>query len=167
MHAVVPGVEETLKWSMPSFTLGGKILANMAAFKAHATVNFWRGQELGFETRSGAMGQLGRLRSVDDLPSDFDAMIARAAELSASGPAPRQVKHVPKPTPEMHPDFLTALGKAPAARATFDNFPPSCRRDYVEWIAEAKKDETRDKRIATAIEWLSAGKKRHWKYESC
>jgi len=67
----------------------------------------------------------------------------------------------------MHPELEAALGKAPKAKATFDGFPPSCRREYLEWVSEAKRDETRAKRIATTIEWLSEGKRRNWKYENC
>jgi uncharacterized protein YdeI (YjbR/CyaY-like superfamily) len=167
VHAIVPDVEEAMKWSHPTYCKGGKIVLGMAAFKAHAVVHFWRGQELGFETRDGAMGQLGKLTAVDDLPQDFDAMIARAAELSSSSPAPRKPKHAPKPAPELHPEFAAALGKAPKAKATLDGFPPSAQRDYFEWIAEAKQDATRQKRIAAAIEWLSEGKRRHWKYQNC
>ena len=167
VHAIVPDVEEAMKWSHPTYCKGGKIVLGMAAFKAHAVVHFWRGQELGFETRDGAMGQLGKLTAVDDLPQDFDAMIARAAELSSSSPAPRKPKHAPKPAPELHPEFAAALGKAPKAKATLDGFPPSAQRDYFEWIAEAKQDATRHKRIAAAIEWLSEGKRRHWKYQNC
>jgi len=167
VHAIVPDVEEAMKWSHPTYCKCGKIVLGMAAFKAHAVVHFWRGQELGFETRDGAMGQLGKLTAVDDLPQDFDAMIARAAELSSSSPAPRKPKHAPKPAPELHPEFAAALGKAPKAKATLDGFPPSAQRDYFEWIAEAKQDATRHKRIAAAIEWLSEGKRRHWKYQNC
>jgi uncharacterized protein YdeI (YjbR/CyaY-like superfamily) len=167
VHAIVPDVEEAMKWSHPTYCKGGKIVLGMAAFKAHAVVHFWRGQELGFETRDGAMGQLGKLTVVDDLPQDFDAMIARAAELSSSSPAPRKPKHAPKPAPELHPEFAAALGKAPKAKAALDGFPPSAQRDYFEWIAEAKQDATRQKRIAAAIEWLSEGKRRHWKYQNC
>jgi uncharacterized protein YdeI (YjbR/CyaY-like superfamily) len=165
-HAMVPDVEEAMKWSHPTFCRNGKIILGAAAFKEHATVHFWRGQELGFETKDGAMGQLGKLTSVDDLPADFDAMIARAAELSA-GPAPRKPKHPPKPTPEMHPDFAAALAKAPKAKAALEGFSPSAQRDYLEWIAEAKQESTRLKRIASAVEWLSEGKRRNWKYENC
>ena len=170
VHAVVPEVEETLKWSAPGFTLGGKILLMMAAFKQHAALNFWRGQELGDGSpKAGAMGQFGRLTSIADLPADedFDRLIREAAELSKSAPAPRKTKHAPKPPPTMHPEFESALAKAPKAKATLDGFSASARRDYLEWISEAKQDSTRAKRIGTAIEWLSEGKKRHWKYENC
>src|SRR5438552_16839444 len=91
VHAVVPDVEEAMKWSHPTFVRNGKIIVGMAAFKAHAAVHFWRGQELGFEAKAGAMGQLGKLTAVDELPNDLDAMIAKAAELSAA-PAPRKPK---------------------------------------------------------------------------
>jgi uncharacterized protein YdeI (YjbR/CyaY-like superfamily) len=170
VHAAVPEIEETLKWSAPSFTLGGKILLMMAAFKAHAVANFWRGQELrGEQANSDAMGQFGKLASVEDLPPDqeLDALIRKAAELTASAPAPRKVKHAPKAPPKLHPEFAAALKAAPKAKATLDGFPPSARRDYLEWVAEAKQDATRAKRIATSIEWLNEGKRRHWKYQNC
>lgn len=167
LHAAVPGVEEAIKWSHPTYLRNGKILLGTAAFKEHATVHFWRGQELGLEAKPGAMGQLGRLTSIDDLPANLDAMIARAAELADTAPPPRKPKHAPKAVPELHPEFAAALDQAPAAKATLDAFAPSHRREYLEWIAEAKQEATRQKRIATAIEWLAAGKKRNWKYESC
>ena len=167
LHALVPDGEETLKWSMPSFTLGGKILLSMAAFKAHATVSFWRGSELGLERTGDSMGQLGRLASVKELPPDLDELVRKAAELTASAPPPRRPKSAPKPASKIHPAFAAALEKAPKARAALDGFPPSAQRDYLDWIAEAKQDSTREKRIATAIEWLSEGKRRHWKYEKC
>jgi len=115
------------------------------------------------------MGQFGRLRSVDDLPEDseLDRLILEAAELAKSAPAPRKAKHAPKPAAEMHPEFASALSEAPAARATLDSFPPGARREYLDWIAEAKQDATRSKRIATAIQWLAEGKRRNWKYENC
>ena len=167
VHAVVADVEEAMKWSHPTYCRNGKIMVGTAAFKEHAAVNFWRGQELGLETKAGAMGQLGKLTSVSDLPRDLDAIIARAAELSSSAPAPRKTKHAPKPPVEMHPDFAAALNKAPKAKAAFEAFPPSCKREYLEWVGEAKRDETRQKRIATSMEWLAEGKRRNWKYENC
>jgi uncharacterized protein YdeI (YjbR/CyaY-like superfamily) len=170
VHAVVPEAEETLKWSSPAFVLGGKILLMMAAFKAHAALNFWRGQELrGEAAEADAMGQFGKLTSVGDLPPDkeLDGLIRKAAELTQSVPAPRKPKHAPKPPPETHPEFAAALADAPKAKATLDGFPPSAQRDYLEWIADAKQPATRASRIATAIEWLSEGKRRHWKYQNC
>ena len=170
VHAAAPAAEETMKWSAPAFTLDGKILLIMAAFKAHAALNFWRGQELGDGSpKAGAMGQFGKLASLGDLPPDpeLDALIAEAAALAKAAPAPRKTKHAPKPPPELHPEFAAALAKAPQAKAVLDAFSPSAQRDYFEWISEAKQDATRAKRIATAIEWLSEGKKRHWKYQNC
>jgi uncharacterized protein YdeI (YjbR/CyaY-like superfamily) len=170
VHAVLPDVEEAMKWSMPAYLTGGKLLLITAAFKAHCALNFWRGQEL--ESRHdtvGAMGQFGKITSTDELPSDaeLDRLIREAAELAASAPAPRKAKHAPKPAAEMHPDFAAALARAPAAQAALDGFPPGQRREYIDWIADAKQDATRQKRIATAVEWLSEGKRRNWKYEKC
>lgn len=170
VHAAAPEAEETLKWGAPAFTLDGKILLIMAAFKAHAAINFWRGQEIrGSDASRDAMGQFGALTTLEDLPTDkeFDALIRKAAELAKTAPAPRKVKHEPKPPSEIHPDFAAALAKNPKAKATLDSFPPSARRGYLDWIAEAKQEATRAKRIATAVEWLAEGKRRHWKYEKC
>ncbi len=170
VHAAAPEAEETMKWSAPSFTVDGKILLMMAAFKAHAAVNFWRGQEIGDGgPKAGAMGQFGKLTSVDDLPSDreFDVLIREAATLAKTAPAPRKTKHAPKPAPPIHPDFARALAGNAKAKAVLDGFSPSAQRDYLEWISEAKHDATRAKRIATAVEWLAEGKKRHWKYQNC
>jgi uncharacterized protein YdeI (YjbR/CyaY-like superfamily) len=170
VHAVVPDVEEAMKWSMPAYIVGGKILLITAAFKAHAALNFWRGQELRGDTVNAvAMGQFGKLTSVADVPPDgeLDRLIKEAAKVAKNAPAPRKTKHAPKPPPQMHPDFAAALSKAPKAKAALDGFPPSAQRDYLEWISEAKQDATRHKRIATAIEWLSEGKRRNWKYENC
>jgi len=170
VHAAAPDVEESIKWGAPAFLVDGKILLIMAAFKAHAALNFWRGQELrGDDADANGMGQFGKITSVDDLPpvAELDRLIRDAAELAKTAPAPRKVKHEPKAPSELHPEFALALNKAPAAKATLDGFPPGARRDYLDWIADAKQDATRHKRIATAIEWLSEGKKRHWKYENC
>ena len=170
VHAVLPDVEEAIKWSMPAYTVGGKIVLITAAFKAHLALNFWRGQELETSHSSvGAMGQFGKIKSLDELPpeTELDKLIRDAAELAKNAPAPRKAKHEPKPAPTMHPEFAAALSKAPKAKAMLDSFPPSAQRDYFEWVAEAKQDSTRQKRIATAIEWLSEGKRRHWKYQNC
>jgi uncharacterized protein YdeI (YjbR/CyaY-like superfamily) len=170
VHAVLSDIEETVKWSMPAYTLGGKIVLITAAFKAHMALNFWRGQELrGSESNADAMGQFGKIASLADLPPDaeLDRLIREAADLAKSAPAPRTTKHTPKPPPELHPEFAAALARAPKAKAALDGFPPSAQRDYFEWIGEAKQDATRAKRIATAVEWLSEGKRRHWKYQTC
>jgi uncharacterized protein YdeI (YjbR/CyaY-like superfamily) len=170
VHAVIPEVEEVMKWSMPAYMLGGKLVLISAAFKAHAALNFWRGQELGEgKANADAMGQFGKIKSVGELPADaeLDGLIREAAELSKSAPAPRKTKHEPKPAPQMHPEFAAALAEAPKCKAMLEAFPPSAQRDYFEWILEAKQDSTRQKRIATALEWLSEGKRRHWKYQNC
>ena len=170
VHSTVPAIEETIKWRMPAYMLGGKIVLITAAFKAHMALNFWRGQEMESSLASvGAMGQFGRIESAEDLPADeeLDRLIREAAELSASAATPRKTKAAPKPSPQMHPEFAEALGAAPKARAALESFPPSAQRDYFEWISEAKQDSTRKTRIATAIEWLCEGKRRHWKYEKC
>ena len=168
VHSVLPDVKEDIKWRMPAYLVGGKLVLITAAFKEHTALNFWRGQEL--ESRHdtvGAMGQFGKIKSLEELPSDaeLDRLIREAAELAEAGPSPRKPKHEPRPAAEIHPEFAAALDAAPAAKATFDSFPPGQRREYANWISEAKQDATRQKRIATAVEWIGEGKRRNWKYE--
>jgi uncharacterized protein YdeI (YjbR/CyaY-like superfamily) len=171
VHAACPEAEETMKWSMPHFMHKGRMMAGMAAFKAHATFGFWRGKEVLGETGAerDAMGQFGRLASVDDLPPDdvLQALIRKAAALNDAGPKPSRPKQAAKPGPETPADLSQALDANPAARATFDGFPPSCRREYVEWVVDAKRPETRAKRVTQAVEWMAEGKRRNWKYEAC
>jgi uncharacterized protein YdeI (YjbR/CyaY-like superfamily) len=142
----------------------------MAAFKAHAALNFWRGQEIGGDAqKDGAMGQFGKLTSVEDLPADaeLDDLIRQAAALAKTAPAPRKVKHEPKPPATMHPEFEAALKANPEAQKVLEGFPPSARREYLDWVSDAKQDSTRAKRISDAVQWLSEGKRRNWKYEKC
>jgi uncharacterized protein YdeI (YjbR/CyaY-like superfamily) len=171
VHAACPEVEEAIKWSMPNFVYRGKILANMAAFKAHAAFGFWRSSDVLGEAGAerDAMGQFGRLTSGDDLPppDQLEALIRKAMAAIDSGPAPARPKKSPKPELPAPEDLRAALDAAPKATATFDAFPPSCRREYVEWVTEAKRPETRAKRIAQTVEWLAEGKRRNWKYENC
>ncbi len=169
MHAACPDAEEAVKWSMPAFIYKGKQLAGMAAFKAHATLGFWqRSGVRGEDSKSGAMGDFGRLTSVADLPDEatLAALIHKAMALIDAGA--RTVRNkIPKPQIEMPDDLSAALAGNSAAHATFDAFPPGCRREYLDWIVSAKRPETRARRIAQAIEQMAQGKKLHWKYENC
>jgi uncharacterized protein YdeI (YjbR/CyaY-like superfamily) len=169
MHHACPEVEEAIKWGMPAFLVNGRPLANMAGFKAHASFGFWRGKELvGDAAVEGAMGQFGRITSVADLPAPetMRALIEAAVAKTAEGPAPRP-KKAPKPEPATPDDLRAALDAEPKAAAAFDAFPPGCRREYLEWVLEAKRPETRAKRIAQTAEWVAEGKRRNWKYEGC
>ncbi|MBO9714452.1 YdeI/OmpD-associated family protein [Sphingomonas sp.] len=169
IHAAVPEVEETIKWGMPSFYLKGRPLATMAAFKAHATFGFWNHEALLKTERPDAMGSFGRITSLADLPSapELEALIRRAAEIAESGAKPARARPQPRPEAEVPDELAEALAADDAAAETFRNFPPSCRREYCEWIAEAKRPETRAKRVAEAVGWMREGKRRNWKYESC
>lgn len=168
VHLGCPDVVETIKWGSPAFEYEG-LLANMAAFKAHVAFGFWKGALVfDSEREKEAMGQFGRIASLDDLPADRTvvALVRKAARLNASGEkVPRPVKH-PKPPLAMPPDLAAALKKNAKARATFERFPPSQKRDYIEWIVEAKTDATRARRLATTLEWLAEGKSRNWKYQT-
>jgi uncharacterized protein YdeI (YjbR/CyaY-like superfamily) len=170
VHAAVPGVEETIKWGMPHFMHGG-ILCGFAAFKAHCAFHV-RGAEdlLGSEARADAMGQFGRITALSDLPPK--ATLARIlkearARNEARLKAPRAPRKAPKPEAKVPPDLAAALRGNARARTTFRGLSPSGRREYVEWIVEAKGEDTRARRLAQAIAWMAEGKSRNWKYERC
>jgi uncharacterized protein YdeI (YjbR/CyaY-like superfamily) len=171
VHAACSEAEETLKWSMPNFLYKGKILANMAAFKAHAAFGFWRSSDVLGETGAerDSMGQFGRLTSVNQLPPPdaLRGLVGKAMAAIDSGPAQAKPRKPPKPELATPDDLRAALDSAPKAASAFDSFPPSCRREYVEWIVEAKRPETRAKRVVQAVEWMAEGKRRNWKYENC
>lgn len=169
VHEACPDADETIKWGMPFFVFAGAPLCHMAAFKRHAAFGFWRHVEvMGGERPAEGMGSFGKLASLDDLPAKrtLATLLKRAAALNASGTKPVRAaaKKTPASPPELPADFAAALAGAPAARRTWDAFSPSHRREYLEWILEAKRDETRAKRIAQAVEWLAEGKARNWKY---
>jgi uncharacterized protein YdeI (YjbR/CyaY-like superfamily) len=180
VHKGCPGVEETIKWSRPFFEYKGVILANMSGFKEHCSFGFWGAEiaavlrEAGIEHHEG-MGTLGKITSVKDLPSNKQMLewIRKAAGFVDSGAytSPiamrNRVVKAPKAAVEAPPAFAAALKKNKKAAATFEAFSPSCKREYVEWIADAKREETRDKRIAQAVEWIAEGKQRNWKYQNC
>jgi len=169
VHQACPAAEETIKWGFPHFDHHG-IMVSMAAFKQHATFGFWQHTLVtgGKSPKGeGAMGSFGRITSKQDLPSDarIVSLVKKAAALNESGvKAPRVPKAAPKPAPKAPADLLAALAKNKQAKAAFDAFPPSHKREYVEWIVEAKRPETRATRLKTAIEWMAAGKSRNWKY---
>ena len=173
VHAACPDVVETKKWSFPHFDYKGEMMCSMAAFKEHCAFNFWKQSLLDasvFPAEKTAMGSFGRVTSIKDLPSNktFKKLIHDAMKLNDDG-----IKVVKaNPSGEKKELVVPAILKAALktnelAAETFDNFPYSCKKEYIEWINEAKTDATRDKRIATTIEWLSEGKRRNWKYEKC
>jgi uncharacterized protein YdeI (YjbR/CyaY-like superfamily) len=173
IHKGCPDCEETLKWGMPSFMYNGKILAGTAAFKEHAVFGFWNQELMSdphglFKAPDTAMGSLGRLTNLKDLPSDriILSYIKESMRVIDSG-AKRVPKHPPKERKALViPDYLTKALKAnAAARKHFEAFSPSKKKEYVEWLTEAKSEATREKRLEQAIEWIAEGKGRNWKYE--
>ena len=164
VHKGCPDVEETVKWSMPHFDYKGP-LAGMAAFKAHCAFGFWKGSLIVPGSKE-AMGQFGCITKISDLPKEdvLVGYVRKAVELNDRKiKVARPVKHEKKEIP-MPADLASALKKNAKARAAYDGFRPSHQREYLEWITEAKTDETRRKRLDTAVEWMSEGKPRHWKY---
>ena len=167
MHEACPNVEETMKWSMPHFMYYG-MLGGMSAFKAHCAFGFWKGTLIVPEQEEAAMGQFGRIGSIKDLPPrrKFVGYVKKAMKLNEEGvAAPRAARSRPKKPLPMPSDLAKALGRNRKARATFDAFPPSHRREYIEWITEAKREDTRARRVDQAVEWMADGKSRNWKYQ--
>ena len=180
VHQACPQVSETIKWSRPFFEHRGVILCNMSAFKEHCSFGFW-GEEIGAVLRAakaaqnGGMGSLGRITSLKDLPADKQMLgwLRQAAQFIESGQytspisARRRVVKPTKAVVKTPSEFTAALRKDKKASTAFAAFSPSCKRGYVEWIADAKRPETRDRRISTALEWIAQGKQRNWKYQNC
>ena len=172
VHAGCPKVEETIKWGMPSFEYKG-ILCGMAAFKQHAVFGFWKEKvlekrlPLDVRTEKDGMGTYGCLKSIADLPpaKHLERLVVEAAKINDAGIKSNEgrtrTKRPPLPVPQ---EFMAAIRQDRKALATFEAFPPSHRREYVEWVTEAKREETRAQRIATSVAWMAEGKPRMWKY---
>ena len=171
VHANCPDVSETMKWSMPFFEYKSGIFCNVAAFKQHCAFGFWLGDLLKIDAKADkAMGQFGRIASLADLPGDkeFASILKAAMKLHDAGAkAPSRSKPAEKKELVVPDYFLAALKKNKKALATFEGFGYSNKKEYVEWITEAKTDATRDKRLAQAVEWMAEGKVKNWKYLNC
>jgi uncharacterized protein YdeI (YjbR/CyaY-like superfamily) len=166
VHAACPEVEESLKWGFPHFGYKGAMMCSMAAFKQHCSFGFWQRKEVVNTATEKSMGQFGKIVTIKDLPNkkEMTSYIRKAMALNDGGLKKKRPVAAPKPPPELPADFGAQLKKHRAARETYEAFSPSAQREYVDWIIEAKTDATRQKRIATALEWLAEGKHRNWKY---
>jgi uncharacterized protein YdeI (YjbR/CyaY-like superfamily) len=170
VHEACPDVEETIKWSFPHFQYRGMLCA-MAAFKAHCTFGFWRGRLVVAAAGRGAekaMGQFGKITRVEELPPRkvIAGYVKAAMKLNDEGvKAPPRARPKAKPPVRVPADLAAALKRSAKARAAFAEFPPSHRREYVEWITGAKRPETRARRVATAVAWIAEGKSYNWRYE--
>ena len=169
VHAASADVEETIKWGAPYFEYGGKLLGGMAAFRQHCAFGFWHPLMRDGDNSLEGLGQYGKIASIADLRSTsaFDKRVRKAMKLVDDG-----VKAPPKPRVEKKPvvvpaDLAAALKKNAKARATYDAFAYGKRSEYVKWINEAKRDETRAQRVATTVAQLAEGKSLYWKYEAC
>ena len=170
VHKACPDITETMKWSFPHFDYKGTV-CSMAVFKQHCAFGFWKQALLeqdAFPAEKTAMGSFGRITTVKDVPTDkvMIGLIQQAVELNEKGIKVAK-KRVEKKELVVPKDLTSALSKNKTAKATFDKFSPSHKREYVAWIEEAKTEPTRNKRLATTVEWLSEGKSRNWKYENC
>jgi uncharacterized protein YdeI (YjbR/CyaY-like superfamily) len=176
-HKASPEVEEAIKWGMPFFVLHGVILSNMAAFKQHSSLGFWGPEMLAVLAEDGigsqgGMGSLGKITRVEDLPSDKKLLsyFRQATVLVASGQRTKSMMRPPKtskPAPEIPAELASALKKNKTAAKVFADFSLSCQREYADWITDAKRPETKEKRVAQAVEWIAEGKQRNWKYQNC
>jgi len=175
IHKAVPGVEESIKWSMPFFTYKGQMYGNLAAFKQHCSFGLFGGamkaylEEQG-TAKNGNMGSLGKITTLKDLPPNktLTGYCKQAAAFIDDGAKTMQrPREAAKPAPETPAELAAALKKNRAAQKVWSGFSPSAQREYTDWITEAKRAETKEKRIAQAIEWIAEGKQRNWKYQNC
>ena len=169
VHEACPEVEEEMKWSFPNFMYKG-MFCNMAAFKAHCAFGFWKSSLVLGKAEKDSMGTFGRITSIDDLPPKRTMLgyIKEAKRLNDEGISkPKAAKPAQNKELMVPPYFLAAVKKNKKAFATFDAFSYSHKKEYVEWVTEAKTEETRERRLATTVEWLAEGKSRNWKYERC
>lgn len=173
VHKACPDVEEKIKWSFPHFDYKGEMMCSMAAFKEHCVFGFWKASLmknpiLVENARSEvAMGHLGRITTKKDLPPDktISNWIKEAMQLNDLGiKMPSKAKTLEKKELIVPDYFIQALSKNKKALQTFEDYAYSHKKEYVEWITEAKTEQTRNKRMATAIEWIVEGKSRNWKY---
>jgi len=169
IHELVPGVEEDIKWGFPSFMYKGKIFFGMSAFKAHAGAGFWHPLMRPADDKSPeGIGYFGKLTSIDQLPSraEFAKLGKKAKKLADDGvEGPKRPKPNPNRKVAVPKELAALLAKNAKARATFEGFPYSKKNEYVTWINGAKRDETRDNRLATTVAQLAEGKSLMWKYE--
>jgi uncharacterized protein YdeI (YjbR/CyaY-like superfamily) len=170
VHRGCPDVEESIKWGFPHFEYKG-ILCSMAAFKQHCAFGFWKASLMsdpdGIFSEDEAMGHLGRIRSTGDLPADkiLIQYVREATKLNEVGVKKSVTIRSAVKKQLVVPDYFTnALQKNKKALKLFEELSPSHKKEYVEWVTEAKTKETRQKRLATSIEWMAGGKIRNWKY---
>ena len=175
VHKACPDVQETIKWGMPFFDYKESTMCAMSAFKEHCSFMFWKAklmkdpEKILQVAERHAMGNFDRVTSLKDLPSDkiLIAYIKEAAKLNEENiklPARKKVAIAELKTPV---DFAAALKKNKKAQNVFENFTPGKKKEYIEWVTEAKTDATKFKRIETAVEWIAEGKVRNWKYQNC
>jgi uncharacterized protein YdeI (YjbR/CyaY-like superfamily) len=169
VHAAVPDVQEAIKWGFPNFLIEGRMLCHMAAFRAHCGFGFWRRDQIETGHEGEALGQFGRIASLEELPeaSELRALIAAAAASVDAPATPARTRGATRPrksAPQPSAHFAEALAAHTEAQAQFKAFAPSQQREYVEWIDEAKTEATRARRIEQALQWLAEGKPRNWKY---
>jgi len=173
VHRACPEIEEEIKWGVPYFNYKG-LVCGMAAFKSHCALGFWRSSLLAdpdgiFERRDekSAMGQFGRITSVSDLPGDriLAKYISNAVALNAQGVKARRKPPAVRSKQVRTPEFMKAALKLDAAAMeTYKALSPGQKRDYIEWLTEARVEVTRQRRLETAVAWLKQGKPRNWKY---
>lgn len=173
VHETCPDTEEKIKWGFPHFTYLGDMLCHMASFKQHCAFGFWKAalmKEVSLMDNArneSAMGHLGKITSLNDLPSakKLKSWIREAMKLNENGQKPARPKPAPVKEMAIPDDVQAALKKNRKASVNFEKFPPSHRKEYLQWITEAKTVATRERRLAQMLEWVAEGKGRNWKYE--
>lgn len=162
-------IKEDWKWGAPNFNNEGMICW-LAHFRNHVGMNFFKGTlikdkyNLFTHYREEKGNRQLKFSDINQIiPEQIEYYIEEAIKLNQEN-----IKVVKKEIDTSLPlDLETELNNNPKAKMFFESLAPSYKRDYIEWIEEAKREATRTKRLATTMEWLSEGKKKNWKYENC
>lgn len=166
IHKGCPKVEETIKWQFPFFMHKDRVLCGMMNFKAHCALVFWKSALIVKEKGPSAkviLKDLRHIASLDDLPEGRELLsyIKLAAQFNEKGMKVSRREAKPVAVPR---ELMIALRANPKAFKHFEAFSPSKRKDYIFWISSAKTEETLERRLETAIDLISQGKARLWKY---
>src|SRR5438270_1264994 len=152
-----PKLEEAIKWGVPCYLFKGPV-GGFAAYKQHVSWGLWKSRAL--NDPEGLLGRgvsvmAGKITKVSEIPpaAKIIALIEQVIALNEAG-----IKSPKPPEPELPADFAAAMKKAGKAARHYAAFTPARKWQYVNWVTQAKRAETRAKRIEIAVERIGEGK---------
>ena len=164
-------VEETIKWGAPVYTVNGKNVVAIAAFKNHCAVWFYQGAllkentailENAQEEKTKALRQV-RIEKGQNIPvSELRKYVEEAIQNQKEG---KEIKPVRNKEIEVPIELSGAFEKDPILKTAFEDLTPGKQREYCEHIAEAKRDSTKKSRLEKIIPMIQQGKGLYDKYK--